>query len=89
MNLKLLNYYDYKIWVDCPLETRLKRAKERDGGETMDKWLKEWIPAEDNYIKSEKPYLSADMVIDGSGLKADLTKGDIFVLNTRIIEIQK
>jgi len=89
MNSKLLKYYDYKIWVDCPLETRLIRAKERDGGIMMDKWLNEWIPAEDNYIKIEKPYLSADLVIDGSGLYADIAKGEIFVLDARIIELQK
>ena len=81
MNSNLLKYYDYKILVDCPLDTRLNRARERDGGKMMDKWLKEWIPAEDNYFKNEKPYLSANLIIDGSGLKADIAKGELFVLS--------
>ena len=89
MKSELLEYYNYKIWIDCPIQIRLARAKARDGDRMADKWLYEWIPAENNYIKSEKPYLSADLIIDGSGLNADIEKGNIFVLNIGDIEPAK
>ena len=77
---KLQKYYDFKIWVDCPLKIRLNRAKARDEQNmmnTMDLWLNNWITRENNYILLEKPYNSANIIIDGSGQCEDIELGEL------------
>ena len=40
----LAEFYDYKIWIDCPREIRLNRGIVRDGEQWRDKWVNEWMP---------------------------------------------
>lgn len=61
------DFYDFKIFVDCPKELRLKRGIERDGEEAKDIWEKIWMVAEDKYMMEHKPFEGADLVVDGCG----------------------
>lgn len=63
---ELSDYYDFKIWIDCPRDIRLLRGIERDGEESLETWEHNWMIAEDIYMNEEKPYDSADLIIDGS-----------------------
>jgi uridine kinase len=89
LNFNLQKYYDFKIWVECPLEIRLNRAKIRDKEyniNTMDLWLNDWIPRENNYVIIQKPYKSADLIIDGSGLNADIECGELHTLDSAVLD---
>lgn len=77
---ELLGYYDYKIWLDCPYPLRLLRGIKRDGPAMMEKWKNEWMPMEDRYVTTLKPYSLADIVIDGSGLTANIDSNDLSIL---------
>jgi uridine kinase len=63
---ELRDFYDYTIWVDCSYETRLQRGIERDGEEARDKWVNEWMPKEDIYVKTQKPHEKSNMLVEGS-----------------------
>ncbi|OGK29522.1 hypothetical protein A3B02_02245 [Candidatus Roizmanbacteria bacterium RIFCSPLOWO2_01_FULL_42_14] len=67
---KLLAYYDYKIWVDCPKEIGFERGLKRDialnGIDNSDRWRDYWLPKEEEYIASENPHAKADVVVDGN-----------------------
>lgn len=69
MNQQLIENYDYKIWVDCSpdkaSERGIKRDQEEHGVDTRDKWLREWLPREKEYIEKENPQGEADVIIDG------------------------
>jgi uridine kinase len=67
----LRGYADYKIWVDCPYDVRLRRGVERDGQAMREVWVQEWMPAEDRYLEAEMPDKLADLVLDGSGKGAE------------------
>lgn len=60
---KLSDFYDYKIWLDCPREIRFQRGIERDGESMREKWENDWMPAEDFYIKTDLPRERADLII--------------------------
>lgn len=64
---ELDNFYDFKIFVDCPKKLRLKRGIERDGQEAKDIWENIWMVAEDIYMMEHRPYERADLVVDGCG----------------------
>ncbi len=53
------------IWVECPRDLRLQRGLERDGQDAYGLW-REWMAAEDEYVKTENPQSHADLVVDGS-----------------------
>lgn len=76
----LNNYYDIKIWIDTPHELRIFRGIERDGEEKRHLWEDLWMPAEDYYIKAEKPVEIADLIIDGSGKKVSIHNSEINIL---------
>lgn len=57
-------YYDYRIWLEAPPTIRLQRGLERDGEEMREAWEKEWIPIDERYRELQKPYLSADCIVD-------------------------
>ncbi len=62
---ELVDFYDYKIWVDCPREIRLKRGLERDGEKAREIWEKVWMPAEDFYVEIDLPREKADLILKG------------------------
>lgn len=64
MHEKLINFYDYKIWVECPPEIGMNRALERDNDAYKEKWKNEWLPRMQSYVSSQNPQLKADIIID-------------------------
>lgn len=64
--LELAGYYDFTIFVECPYETRLHRGLERDGEAARDRWVNDWMVAEQKYVDSHKPQERADVVIKGT-----------------------
>jgi uridine kinase len=59
--------YDFRIWVECPYDIRLARGIERDGEAARERWVSEWMPAEERYADLDGPRERADLVVDGSG----------------------
>jgi hypothetical protein len=49
-------------------------------------WLNDWIPRENNYVSKEKPYCSANLIIDGSGLSADIEHGELNILDLDTVD---
>ncbi len=61
---ELADFYDFRVWVECPREVRLTRGIARDGEGARNLWEKEWMPVEDNYVARHRPHESADWVIN-------------------------
>ena len=57
-------YLTYAIWVETPAELRLRRGLDRDGDDAVSQWH-EWMAAEEEYRRREKPEDRADLVIPG------------------------
>lgn len=65
MRLELGTYWDLAIWVACSRDRRLQRGVSRDGEAARARWVEVWMPAEDEYVRSQRPDRRADLVIDG------------------------
>ncbi|MDB5169721.1 MAG: putative phosphoribulokinase [Candidatus Saccharibacteria bacterium] len=66
---RIQHYYDYKIWVDTPIEVAKARGKKRDAGnENADKWDM-WAENDLAYQAKYHPESKADFVIDTAGDK--------------------
>jgi len=76
------SYYHVSIWIDTPRDVRLSRGIERDGEEKRDLWEDLWMPAEEVYIKAQKPMEKADLVIDGTGKKSNIKDGKIHIVKS-------
>lgn len=63
---ELADFYDFRIWIDCPRELRLKRGLLRDGEISRTLWETKWIVEEEKYIQEHKPHRRADLYVDGS-----------------------
>lgn len=63
MEKDLIDFYDYKIWIDCPSEVGLERVLARDKAKYRELWINKWIPETVKYIENQKPYKKADVVI--------------------------
>ena len=61
LRIELRDHFDLKIWIDCPLDVRLKRGLERDGEDKKDRWLKDWLPMEERYMALHHPEKIADI----------------------------
>jgi uridine kinase len=67
------NYISLRIFVDTPKEICMQRGLERDTSNNTGKteheikrlW-EEWQQGEDDYLTSDQPVTSADIVLDGS-----------------------
>ena len=66
MRCELTDLYDLKIWVKCPRAIRLARGIARDGEEARTIWEQDWMPKEDDYVKTHLPYERADLSINGA-----------------------
>lgn len=64
MEKTLLEFYDYKVWIDCSPEIGLERVLARDKGYYQELWVNKWIPETIKYIERQKPYEKADVVIN-------------------------
>ncbi len=61
---ELSNYYNIRIWVECPEDIRLSRGIARDGKEMKDYWEKVWLRQEKRYYEEQKPNLRADIILN-------------------------
>ena len=66
MRRELADLYDLKIWVECPRELRLARGIARDGEKARPTWEEDWMPKEDDYVKTHLPHERADLSINGA-----------------------
>jgi uridine kinase len=57
-------YFDYKIWVQCPLDVAINRCIERDGPRSTGLWEGAHKPAERTYLETQRPFVFADMMVD-------------------------
>lgn len=71
----LIDFYDYRIWLEAPAETRLKRGLLRDGEAMREVWEEEFIPIDDRYREILRPQLDADCIVDSN--KSDLLNDSI------------
>jgi uridine kinase len=66
---KYLNYYDYKIWIDCSFETGLKRAIKRNTERLNEEQLINdyntcYYPAQQLHFKKDNPQNRADIIFN-------------------------
>ena len=66
----LHEFYDIKVWVDCPAEVGYERGVKRDKEiyhvDNTEKWQKIWMPLEEKYHNEKNPKQCADYIIDGT-----------------------
>ncbi len=64
---EFMNNFDLSIWIDCPPELALRRAKERDikqghGEQYMKRWDTEWGPLSQEYFDKYHPDKLTDVL---------------------------
>jgi len=64
---ELLNSFDLTVWVGCPLDEAIERAKKRDleqdnGDEYMELWDAVWAPRNKEYFSNYQPDELADFL---------------------------
>ena len=57
---ELSPFFDITVWIDCPQEIALERAKARDraqgeGEETVSLWDTDWGPKDKAYFETYRP----------------------------------
>ena len=70
----LTTFYDFRVWIDCPLDVRRRRMKGGHGTELL--WERAWLPAEKAYVADQNPAASAHLRVDGSGAVAHDPTGE-------------
>lgn len=67
---ELGNYFNYKIWVDVPIEEAVKRGKKRDrevyNNPNDEQWEGIWKQNDIEYFEKYKPRDIADLVINNN-----------------------
>lgn len=63
MHPALIDYYDFKIFLDIEDEFQRERILKRNGSFIYEKFINEWIPLEDKYFKELKIRDKADIII--------------------------
>ncbi len=73
------SFYNFRIWIDCPLELASKRGMERDRNiykvNNDQKRIEIWIKGDQEYAKTE-PWKRADIVIKASGISLNYDSSD-------------
>ena len=64
----LSTFYDFRIWVECPLDVRRRRLVSENGAGSL--LERNWPHAEEAYIETQDPAASAHLRVDGSGALA-------------------
>ena len=63
------SYYDFRIWIDCPLELALQSMKERDKNMRNPTYFNVWIKEDQDYGRTE-PWTRADQIIKRLEIKS-------------------
>lgn len=58
--------YDIKVFTSCPYEVQLKRIRNRDGAEMLERFIEEWIPMEEQYFSTFSIPENCDLVLSDS-----------------------
>ena len=61
---ELIDYYDYKIFVDIDPKTQIERIRKRNGEEKLKVFIEKWIPLEELYFKTFEIDKKCDVIID-------------------------
>ena len=59
--------WDVTLWVEVGADERMRRALERDGEAMRERWLTDWIPSEEAYVREQRPQERVDLIVDGCG----------------------
>lgn len=70
----LTTFYDFRVWIDCPLDVRRRRLESGDDTELL--LERAWLPAEKAYVTDQNPAASAHLRVDGSGTVAHDPTGE-------------
>jgi hypothetical protein len=62
------DFYGLRIWVEGRLDTRMARVVARDGAHMVPFWENEWLALEAAYMRRERPWAFADLVVAGAEL---------------------
>ncbi len=73
MQKKFIDLYDYTVWLEAPVATRLQRGLLRDGEASRVFWEDEYIPIDERYKEIQKPYERAAMAVNSS--ESDFSNG--------------
>jgi len=60
--------YDLAIWVEAGMDSRMNRVVARDGTAFLDRWNREYLPLERDYVEDEEPWRRADIVVAGADM---------------------
>ena len=66
---ELIDYWDYKIFVDVDFDESLRRATQRDkeifgsASSARERYMKRYIPGQKIYLKTVNPKTFADVVV--------------------------
>ncbi len=63
---ELRSAYTFKIWCHANSTLRLTRGLARDGMKAQSIWVDTWIPAENEYARSQHPERVVDLIADSS-----------------------
>lgn len=55
--------WDVTIWLDVPEQERRRRIELRDPPELLERWRDDWWPAEEAYVRAQRPAERADLVV--------------------------
>ena len=67
----IAHYFDFKIWVDLPIEVAKTRGHDRDGSSENAKYWELWVSNDLKYQSQNHPELEADFVIDNASNFSD------------------
>lgn len=63
---ELADLYELRVWVECPRELRLARGLARDGEGARLRWVEDWMPSEDRYVREHRPMEYANVIVSGA-----------------------
>ena len=61
---KFRDYYDFSVFLDIDKKTQYSRILERSGAVMLDRYIKEWIPLEENYFNEFNIKKSVNLYIN-------------------------
>lgn len=63
----LMSYFDYSVWIDCPIEIAVEMAKSRDKAEGHDNdslWDNVWSSNDQRFFKKYRPDLLSTALVE-------------------------
>jgi uridine kinase len=76
--------YGLTMWVEADIDSRMERVVARDGTEFLDRWNREYLPLERDYIEDEAPWRQADIVIAGANMPLSALGAQLLAANAAI-----